>query len=124
MLSDFSYGEFILKGRGVAGFLNAISEPAWDDIDARLQAQGLMPKKPTRAQINRMQEVIANAADRIGGQPLSMRPTCPHCRSRDVDDNGALGTFHRVPEVQFTGYMALSGSARDELVARLWREAI
>ena len=122
-LGDFNYGEFILHGRGVAGFLQSIGESAWDDIDARLKAQGLMPERPTREQINRMQEVIANAADRIGGQALSMRPVCPHCQSRDVGYNGSTGTFHRVPQVQFTNYMALGESARDERVAWLWHEA-
>jgi hypothetical protein len=122
-LGDFNYGEFILHGRGVAGFLQSIGEPAWDDIDARLRAQGLLPDKPAREQIDRMQEVIANAADRIGGQALSMRLVCPHCRSGDVEYSGAAGTFHRVPEVQFREYMDLGENARDELVARLWLDA-
>ena len=82
-----------------------------------------MPEQPTREQINRMQEVVANAADRIGGQALSMRPVCPHCRSTDVGYNGSAGTFHRVPQVQYTNYMALGESARAERVAWLWYEA-
>jgi hypothetical protein len=54
------------------------------------------------------------------GVALSMRPVCPHCQSRDVGYNGSTGTFHRVPQVQYTDYLALGESARDERVARLW----
>ena len=121
-LSDFSYGEFILHGRGVAGYLNSIAEPAWDDIASRLTAQALLPAKPSTEQIRCLQGVIARAADPIGGQPLYNHPVCPNCHSHDVDHNGSAGKFHRLPLALYTRYTALSVRDRDEFIAQLWLE--
>jgi hypothetical protein len=123
LLSDFSYGEFILHGRGVAAHLNSIAEPAWDDIDSRLAAAGLLSANPPRDEIDRMQAVIAAAADRVGGQRLHIRRVCPHCQSFNV----RYGVhdprqFHPVPRATYEGYLGLADGARNELLARLWIE--
>lgn len=123
LLSDFSYGEFIFAGRGVHGYLNGITEPAWDDIDARLRAQGLMADSATNEQIRRMQEVIAVLADPLGGQRLASRPLCANCGSRDVAyGDAAPGSFHELPAVTFEEYKSLSDDQRNWRVANTWRK--
>lgn len=125
VLSDFDYGEFVFHGRAVHGYLNAITEPVWDDIVARLRAKGLLPEKSTDDEHMRMRAVMAALADRIGGQPLFEHPICPHCNSHDVaNGDSTAGGYHELPTVTFAVYTALTDEQRDAIVADAWKQAV
>jgi hypothetical protein len=123
LLSDFSYGEFLFHGRGVHGFLDGLSEPAWDDIGGRLVDQQLMPETPGTGQISRMQKVVAAMSDPIDGQQLVNHPVCSHCGSGDVSyGDNFPGEFHELPAVTYTAYQRMTDAQRNLAVATAWRE--
>lgn len=125
VLSDFDYGEFVFHGRAVHGYLNAITEPAWDDIAARLRAMGLLPGESVDDERTRLRAVVAALADRIGGQPLFEHPVCPHCSSHDfANGDSAAGGYHDLPAVTFAIYAALTEEQRDAIVADAWKQAV
>jgi len=125
LLSDFSYGEFILHGerQSVFGFLSAHDEPAWEDIEARLLRAGLFSASAKRPDIDRFQRVIAASADAISGQRLVPFPVCPSCGSRSVayGDSKPQGV-RGVSRVTFSEYQLLSDEMRSQRVAELWRQ--
>jgi hypothetical protein len=125
LLSDFSYGEFILHGerQTIFGFLSAHDEPAWDDIEGRLRRAGLFSASATRLEIDRFQRVIAASADTISGERLVLFPVCPSCGSRSLayDDSKPQG-IRDVPRVTFGEYQLLSDEMRTQKVTELWRQ--
>jgi len=123
VLGPMGYGEYIFHGRGTHGYLNALAEPAWADISARLK--DLLPEKSTTDGNDRMRAVVAMLADPIGGQPLFEHPVCPHCSSHDVDRGAAAaGKSRELPAVTFTAYRALTDERRDADVAAAWKKAV
>jgi hypothetical protein len=133
VLSDFSYGDFILHGERncVFGFLSAHNEPAWEDIETRLQRVGLLAASPTRTDIDRFHRVIAASADAISGQRLVPFPVCPSCGSHSVAYGDSMpheiGDFIRedireIPRVTFETYQLLSDATKTERVGELWRQ--
>jgi hypothetical protein len=133
VLSDFSYGEFILHGERncVFGFLCAHNEPAWEDIETRLKQAGLLAASPTRTDIDHFHRVIASSADAISGQRLVPFPVCPSCGSRSVAYGDSkpheIGDFIRedireIPRVTFEAFQLLSDATKTERVGELWRQ--
>ena len=123
LLSDFSYGEFILHGKRqhVFGFLSSLDEPAWDDIDARLRQAGLFSAFATGRDIDRFHRVIAASADAIGGQRLVPFPVCPSCGSRSIAyGDSKPQDIRSVPRVTFSEYQQLSSEMKSQKVAELW----
>src|SRR6267154_6330297 len=120
LLSDFSYGQFILHGerQSVFGFLSAHDEPAWEDIDDRLLRAGLFSASATRPDIDRFHRVVAASADAIGGQHLVPFPVCPSCGSRSVayGDSRPQG-IRDVPRVTFGEYQLLSDEMKSHRLA-------
>ncbi len=128
LLSDFSYGEFIFHGErgGVYGFLLALEEPAWEDIETRLQRVGVLAVSPTQKNtkdIDRFHRVIAACSDAIGGQALVPFPVCPSCQSHSIayGDSTPLG-IRDIPRVTFGAYQLLSEAMKTERVGELWRQ--
>lgn len=123
---DQSYGQFIFHGKkgGVFGYLSSFEEPAWEDITGRLGRAGLVATSASRADIERLQRVIAASADPIGGQRLVLLPVCPGCHSQSVEywDSKPLD-IHQIPGVTFSGYQMLSDGERTENLRRLWGES-
>ena len=130
-LGDFSYGEFILHGARscVFGFLCAHEEPAWEDIQTRLQRAGLLPTSPHRTDIDRFHRVVAAAADTKGEQRLVPFPVCPSCGSRSTAYGDSrphdIGDFkhqdiREIPSVTFGEYQLLSDQQRTDRLRELW----
>jgi hypothetical protein len=126
LLGDFSYGQFIFQGerQRVFGYLAALDEPAWEDIDARLRRAALLGNSPSSSEIDHLHRVIAAAADSIAGQQLVPLPVCPLCGARSVayGDSDPQG-IHEIPSVTFQQYQSLSDSERSRRVEQLWRES-
>ena len=125
LLGDQSYGDFIFHGEkgGAFGFLFALEEPAWEDIEERLRRAGLYTASRARSQIDHFQRVVAASADPISGQALALLPVCPGCRSQSVEygDSKPL-EIREIPGVTFRGYQALSDQNRTERLRQLWEE--
>jgi len=125
LLGDQSYGQFIFHGEkgSVFGYLSAFEEPAWEDIEHRLQQAGTYTPPQSRTDIERFQRVVAACADPIGGQALVLLPLCPGCHSQSVEyrDSKPLD-IRDIPGVTFRDYHALSAQARTERVRQLWEE--
>ena len=124
-LGDQSFGQFIFHGvNGSAfGFLSALEEPVWNDIEARLRGAGLFTTPDSRRQIEHLQRVVAASADPIGGQTLLLYPICPGCRSRSIDygDSDPL-EIREVPGVTFRQYQLLSEDRKTESLQKLWTQ--
>ena len=123
LLSDFDYGSFVLHGEngGVFGYLSAFECPFWEDIESRLHTITGQRKFTLSADISRFQEVIANCADEIDGQPLRLMPVCPFCHSHSLEyGSTAPLDFHEIPIVTFTRFQSLSDSERMERLAEFW----
>jgi hypothetical protein len=122
-LGDFSYGCFVFHGENgrVFGFLLALTCSAWEDIQSRLlKISGL--QKIGRDNSDRLQEVIANCADKIDGQSLWLHPACPFCQSQSLEyypDNKPVEK-RSIPIVTFTEYESLSEAAKMKRLKELW----
>ena len=125
LLGDQSYGQFILFGErgGAFGYLSAFDEPAWDDITKRLERARLFTTSERRADVDRLQRVIAASADAISGQSLGLLPVCPSCHSDSVayGDSKPLG-IRELPSVTFHGYQLLSDEQKTDRLCELWRQ--
>jgi hypothetical protein len=125
LLGDQSYGQFIFHGEKgkVFGYLSSLGEPAWEDITGRLGRAGLFASSKTRAEIERLQRVIAASADPISGQRLVLLPVCPACRSQSIEygDSKPLD-IRQIPSVTFSGYEILSDMTRTESLRQLWEQ--
>jgi hypothetical protein len=124
LLSDFSYGEFVLHGvrGGVFGYLSAFDSPSFEDIHSRLLTIAGR-QEFARDESSRFQEVVASCADEISGQTLGLHPVCPFCHSDDVDygDSKPVAA-DQIRGVTFTGFQSLSDAAKTQKLAGLWKQ--
>ncbi len=125
LLGDQGYGQFIFHGEkgSVFGFLFALEEPAWADIENTLRRAGLYTTSYSRPGAGRFQRVVAASADPIGGQPLVLLPVCPGCRSRSVEygDSKPLD-IREIRRVTFDAYQSLSDQDKTGRLRQLWEE--
>lgn len=125
LLGDFTYGQFIFHGerQHVFGFLSALDEPEWEDIEARLRQAAFLSDSPSQQEIDRLHRVIAASADSINGHRLVPFPVCPSCGERSVTygDSEPQGIYE-IPSVTFQQYQTLSDSERSRRVEQLWSE--
>jgi|SRR5215207_7377664 len=150
LLSDFSYGEFILKSEDGKAFayLNGIVEKSFDQISNILEEFGedkknrnlrigkygflsawwakIRPKRDedyyqSVAYINRLQWTIAQCADEIGGQKLTTQFICPNCRSNKVGyGDTVVVKDDEIPVVTFDMFNAMSESEKKEKVREVY----
>src|SRR3954468_17629194 len=122
LLGDQSHGQFIFHGEkgGVFGFLFAIEEQAWKDMDERLGRAGLFLSPPAGPDIEHFQRVLAACADPINGQKLLVYPICSGCGSRAIDswDSKPLNVGE-IPSVSFRDYQLLSDHKKMERLREL-----
>lgn len=146
LLSDFSYGEFILKSEDGKAFayMNSIEEKNCDFISNMLKKFAndkenrelrkgnygflsvlwakIKPARdkdyyPTNAYINKLQWTIAHCADEINGQKLTTHFTCPVCHSKNVLYGDAVAiNDDEIPIVTFDVFNAMSESDKIEKV--------
>ena len=150
LLSDFAYGEFILKSEDgkVFAYLNGIVEKNFDLISKTLKELGEDRKhremrigkygflstlwaniKPKREEdyylpgsyLDRLQWTIAHCADEIGGQRLTTHFVCPNCQSKNVLYGDAVVVKDdEIPIVTFDTCNALSESEKKERVREIY----
>ena len=117
VLSDFDYGEFLLRGeRGKAVvYLPALLEPAWDVIAALCPGPHMTPEG--YPDTDRLHWVIAQLADPVDGERFQMNRLCPDCRSIVINYTASmpLGVMH-VPAASYRGFMSRPPEEQKALV--------
>ena len=131
LLSDFAYGEFILKtedGKAFA-YMNAIIEKSFELISKLVkeisQSENSKELRPDHSfssgDLNTLHWVIAQCADEIGNEKLDNQFRCPNCGSIDVlYGNSVAVRDDEIPVVSFERFNALVDSEKKDKVRELY----
>ena len=119
VLGDFSYGSFILTRKDGLAFryMNALENPAWDFVNARLEAPD---NDSVKAHATLLQEIVARIADSSEGPPFTMSVVCPCCKSRHTqDDINVPTTTEEIPYATFDAFMTMEEDGRIQMLEKI-----
>jgi hypothetical protein len=109
LLSDFSYGEFILHGSNgtTHAYVSLFDNATFDVI------RSVLPTATPQS----IQEVLARVADQIDDQQFTTVVMCPHCNSHDLSFDDTLAVqIAEISIATFDQFLSLNESERRAMV--------
>ena len=129
VLSDFSYGKFIAKGKSgkTFAYLNAIEhETEWDSIEEIYNEICELDAKLIK-NTDAFQYLVGRCMNRVNGEELSIirKWVCPECQSEDVrvELGEAVGLMN-MEDVSFSEFLSVSEDGKRKLLRQYLQEYV